>query len=87
MRLARIALGAALVAAAEWRLLARAAGESLGGALPWALAALLVPLGIGAWAFEVTAGGRISLKIDALWALVAGSAAVAAILLLRLLGS
>ncbi len=79
-RAPRIGLLAFVVFAVEWRLLGAGAGvdETLQRVLPWSLAALLVPVAIGAWAFDVTSSAARPLKADLLWAVVIATATTVA---------
>ncbi|RMF22016.1 MAG: hypothetical protein D6760_08295 [Deltaproteobacteria bacterium] len=80
-RLPRILLLAVLVFAVEWRLLAGAADGPMGRGLPWALLALMVPVGIGVWTFEATSTGKPSFKTDGLWAVLVATVAAVVLLL------
>jgi hypothetical protein len=49
--------------------------------VPWAMLALLVPVAIGAWAFEVAAKHRSPVKSDVLWSVLCGTLAYMIVLL------
>jgi len=85
-RLVRISLIAVVLFALEWRLMdpgAIAANPEL-RPMPWAILALLAPMALGVWTFELAMRERAGFKADFLWAvLVASLAYVAALLVLR----
>lgn len=79
-RILRIGLMALAVLALEWRLAPPAliAGDPERSAIPLALLALMVPMVVGVWTFEV-ASPRAGLKTDLLWALLVGTACYASL--------
>ena len=82
-RILRIGAMAAAVLTLEWRAGPPAviASDPTRGAIPWALLALMVPMVVGVWTFEV-ASPRPGLKTDVLWALLVGTLAYAVLSLL-----
>jgi len=88
-RVFRITLVSSVVLGIEWSIAnpsAVAASTDL-GPLPWALLALLVPVALGAWAFEMTAAGRGSrFHPDYLWGVLLGTLCYVVVSLLRRYG-
>ena len=85
-RLVRIALIAIVLFALEWRLMepGRVAADPELRPMPWAILALLAPMALGVWAFELASRERRGFHADFLWGvLVASLAYVGALLALR----
>jgi hypothetical protein len=74
-RVLRAALVAAVVFGAEWNLAdpTTVASHPDLWPLPWTLLILMVPVGIGVWAFEVTADGEPGFKNDFLRGVLGGT--------------
>jgi len=76
-RIVRIVLIALVVYAVEWRMLnpqTVSADPNL-RPMPWAILALLAPMAIGVWAFELATRDRPGTKTDALWGVLGASLA------------
>ncbi len=76
-RIVRIVLIALVVYAIEWRMLdpqTVSADPNL-RPMPWAILALLAPMAIGVWAFELATRDRPGTKTDALWGVLGASLA------------
>lgn len=76
-RIVRIVLIALVVYAIEWRMLdpqTVSADPNL-RPMPWAILALLAPMAIGVWAFEIATRDRPGTKTDALWGVLGASLA------------
>jgi hypothetical protein len=75
-RVLRIVIFFVLVLGVEWRV---ADPATIGmrretAPLPWALLAVLVPVALGTWAYEVTSvDQRSPVKADLLWGVLAGT--------------
>ena len=74
-RLVRVAAISTVVLGIEWRLADpdTILGDPVLRLTPWALLALLVPVSVGVWTFEVAGKHRSPIRSDLLWSVVGGT--------------
>ena len=74
-RILRISLTSLVVVGIEWRVadpIASAHSRDL-APTPWAMLALLFPVALGVWAYEVASHDKVDLKADLLWGVLIGT--------------
>ncbi len=84
-RVVRVAAISAVVLGLEWRLAdpETILSDPVLRITPWAMLALLFPVAIGVWTFEIAGKHRSAVKADLLWSVLVGTFLYLAVLLVN----